>query len=331
MTDRRQTARQPGPSGLRGRYAPSPTGELHLGNASTALLAWLSVRARDGTYVMRTEDLDAGRARPGLADQILRDLDWLGLDWDEGPDIGGDWGPYVQSERAGGYARAFERLKQAGHVYPCFCSRRDIAAAASAPQEPGDERRYPGTCREIDPAEAARRVAAGERHAWRFRVQASEGREFVDIVRGRVVHERPAGDFVVQRSDGVPAYQLAVVVDDHAMGITEVVRGDDLLGSTAWQLMLFDALAFDPPAIGHVPLLLGTDRVRLSKRHRGITIRELRESGRDSREIVGRLAELIGLRPVPERIEARELVGDFELSRVRAAGGGIVVDPAGWD
>jgi glutamyl-tRNA synthetase len=319
------------PWGLRGRYAPSPTGELHLGNASTALLAWLSVRARGGTYVMRTEDLDLGRVRPGLADQILHDLDWLGLDWDEGPDVGGDRGPYVQSERVDDYALAFSRLKQDGRVYPCFCSRRDIAAAASAPQEPGGERRYPGTCRELDPAESAHRVAAGQRHAWRFRADGLEGREFTDLVRGRVEHGRPAGDFVVQRSDGVSAYQLAVVVDDQAMGITEVVRGDDLLASTQWQLMLFDALALEPPAFGHVPLLLGPDGVRLSKRHRGITLRELRESGRDSREIVGRIAELIGLRPGPDPVEPRELVDGFELRQVRSVGVGIAVDPARWD
>lgn len=319
------------PTLVRGRYAPSPTGELHLGNASTALLAWLSIRARGGTFVMRVEDLDRNRSRDTLADQLLKDLDWLGLDWDEGPDCGGPYGPYAQWPRRPDYERAFERLRQAGHLYPCFCTRRDIATAASAPQDPGEMRRYPGTCREIPAAEAEARAGRDERHAWRFRVVREPPPVFDDRVWGCWGEGRSApGDFVVYRADGVPAYQLAVVVDDAAMAIDEVVRGDDLLSSTPAQLLLYDALGLRVPVFGHVPLLLGTNRARLSKRHRGVTLRELRDAGHGPHTVVGKLAHLLGLRPDAAPIETRDLVAGFDLSAVTRAERGYVVDPASW-
>jgi glutamyl-tRNA synthetase len=314
----------------RGRYAPSPTGELHLGNASSALLAWLSIRSRGGSFVMRMEDLDRNRVRPGLAEQILQDLVWLGLDWDEGSDRGGAHGPYEQWARLDRYEAAFERMRAAGQVYPCFCSRKDVAAAASAPQALGDEVRYPGTCRGVDPAEAARRVSSGDRHAWRFRVAPGRPPGFTDLVRGARQEDLPPGDFVVYRADGVPAYQLAVVVDDAAMGITEVVRGDDLLPSTVKQLLLIDALALEVPVYGHVPLLLGTDGIRLSKRHRGVTLRELREGGASPEEIIGRLIHLLGLRPEPLPLSAGDLVDGFHLVDLAPAPDGIVIDTRGW-
>jgi len=316
--------------GLRGRYAPSPTGELHLGNASTALAAWLSIRSRGGKFVVRMEDLDRHRARPDLARRILRDLAWLGLDWDEGPDRGGPHGPYDQSSRLDRYAVAFERLRETGRVYPCFCSRRDVAAAVNAPQATGDERPYPGTCRGVDADLAARRIASGERHSWRFRADARPA--FSDLVRGRYGEDVPAsGDFVVSRADGVPAYQLAVVVDDAAMRITEVVRGDDLLPSTLKQLLLFEALGLDPPAFAHVPLLLGPDGIRLAKRHGGTAIGELRERGLDPAQVIGRLAHVLGLRPDPGPVTAAALLPGFDLAAFRPAPRGIRVDPHLWD
>lgn len=315
---------------VRGRYAPSPTGELHLGNASTALLAWLSIRARGGTFVMRVEDLDRNRSRDDLADQCLRDLAWLGFDWDEGPDCGGPHGPYTQWARRSDYERAFERLKTEGRLYPCFCSRRDIASAASAPQDPAEMRRYPGTCRAI-PAEEAETRTRNERHAWRFRVEVGPAPVFEDRVRGCWGEGQTApGDFVVYRADGVPAYQLAVVADDAAMAIDEVVRGDDLLSSTLAQLLLFEVLGLQPPVFGHVPLLLGTDLARLSKRHRGVTLRELREAGHEAPAVVGKLAHLLGLRPEAGPVEARDLVDGFDLAKVVPAKRGYVVDPAAW-
>ena len=308
---------------VRGRYAPSPTGELHLGNASTALLAWLSIRARGGTFVMRVEDLDRNRSRSELATQALDDLSWFGLDWDEGP--------YEQWPRRGDYVRAFEQLSATNRVYPCFCTRRDIAAAASAPQEPGEMRRYPGTCRDLPPDEAASRVAANERHAWRFAVERGSGPAFVDLVHGAWGAGRAApGDFVVHRADGVPAYQLAVVVDDAAMGIDEVVRGDDLLSSTPAQLLLYDALGLRPPVFGHVPLLNGTDGARLSKRHAGVTLAELRDAGHTPEALVGRLAHVLGLRVDTTPLPACDLIPGFDLRRVRAAERGYTVKPDDW-
>ena len=280
-------------SGPRGRYAPSPTGDLHLGNVSTALLAWLSVRAAGGSFVLRVEDLDAARVRPEALDRCLEDLAWLGLDWDEGPDRGGPFGPYVQSARRSGYDAAFERLRAAGLVYPCFCSRKDAAAAASAPQEPGEEAPYSGRCRALSPEEAATRIAEGRRHAWRFRVEG-EAPGFTDRVLGAIA-PRALSDFVVRRSDGIPAYQLAVVVDDAAMQIDEVVRGNDLLGSTPRQLLLYRALGLRAPSFGHVPLWLGPDGARLSKRHVGITLRELRADGWTAPALRGLLADRLGL------------------------------------
>jgi len=314
----------------RGRYAPSPTGELHLGNASTAMLAWLSVRARSGTFIMRTEDLDRNRLRPELVGQLYHDLEWLGLDWDEGPDRGGPFAPYEQWARRPRYEAAFARLDRDGHVYPCFCSRRDIAAAASAPQEPGDEARYPGTCRELASDEARRRIDSGERHAWRFRVASGDLPEYEDLVHGSYGSglREPPGDFVVYRADRVPAYQLAVVVDDAEMQIDEVVRGDDLLPSTLRQHLLYRALGCAPPRFGHVPLLLGTDSVRLSKRHRGVTIRELRERGLAAEPIVGWLAQRLGLRPSDAPLRAADLVDGFSLSDLAPCPAGIVVDVA---
>ena len=315
----------------RGRYAPSPTGELHLGNAWAALVAWLSIRSRNGEFVLRMEDLDPARSRAELAAQILEDLAWLGLDWDEGPDLGGPYPPYTQSERGGSYDAAFARLRDAGALYPCFCSRKDIAAAASAPQAPGDELRYPGTCRAIGPEESRRRVEAGERHAWRFRVPQGASPDFDDLSHGSYGRDRdPSGDFVVRRSDGVTAYQLAVVLDDDAMQIDEVVRGDDLLHSTPRQILLCQALDLRVPAYGHVPLLLGIDGARLSKRHSGITLRELREDGFSAARIVGRLARLLNLRSTEKALTARELVGEFSWDSVRPVPAGIVVDTTAW-
>jgi glutamyl-tRNA synthetase len=309
----------------RGRFAPSPTGDLHLGSASTALLAWLAARSRGGAFVLRIEDLDRPRVREGSRDRILDDLRWLGLDWDEGPDVGGPHAPYEQAMRRERYRDAFERLARGGAVYPCFCSRKDVARSASAPQEPGDEIRYPGTCRDLPAEVAEKRLEEGRAASWRFRAPAA-ALEFDDAVRGTERQTASeAWDFVVRRADGVPSYQLAVVVDDTQMEIDEVVRGDDLVPSTFRQILLYRALGWSPPAFAHVPLLLGADGARLSKRHRGTSLREAREVGASAEAIVGRLAHLLGLRAVLAPLRANDLLDGFSLRRLSPAPAGIVV------
>ena len=304
---------------IRGRFAPSPTGPLHLGNARTALLSWLAARAARGADRMRGEDRDGPRVRPGMEARILGELRWLGLDWDEGPDVGGPAGPYRQSERRDAYARALDRLRADGRVYPCFCSRSEIAAASQAPHEPSDEGpRYPGTCAGLSAGEAARRAAL-RAPAWRLRVPPGSV-AFDDGVHGTCAFDVAAtvGDFVVARADGVPAYQLAVALDDAAMGVTDVVRGDDLLPSTARQLLVYAALGLPPPRFAHVPLVVGEDGERLAKRHGALSLGELRERGADPRAVVALLGELSGLSPGP-RASPGDLVAAFDLARVPRA------------
>lgn len=300
---------------LRGRFAPSPTGDLHLGNARTALLAWLSIRARGGTFVLRMEDLDRSRERPGAAAGILASLRWLGLDWDEGPDVGGPDRPYLQSERFPQYERAIDDLVARGLAFPCCCSRADVAAASSAPHVGEEGPRYPGTCREPDLERHAR--AAGRNPSIRFRVPAGP-LSFVDRLHGRIAFDVSAtsGDFVIRRADGVAAYQLAVVVDDAAMHIDEVLRGADLLSSTPRQLLLYEALGLAPPAFFHVPLVVGPDGERLAKRHGAPSLLELFRRNEDPRSIAGLLAHLSGLAREGERVTPRELLSRFDPDRL---------------
>ncbi len=313
-------ARLINPREVRGRYAPSPTGALHVGNARTALLAWLQVRALGGSFVLRIEDLDGPRTIAGAAEKIQDDLRWLGLDWDEGPDVGGSRGPYHQSERAATYEEALDMLAARGRVFECYCSRQEVARAASAPHGPQDDGpRYPGTCRALLPDEARSRREAGRSPALRFRV-AGGSVEFVDGLRGRsqIDLEEAVGDFVVRRADGVWAYQLAVAVDDARMGITHVLRGDDLLSSTPRQIQLLDALGLAVPCYTHVPLLLGADGRRLAKRCADVRIDALRARGVAPERLVAQLARTAGLTQ-ETAITPRELVRDFELARIPRA------------
>jgi glutamyl-tRNA synthetase len=321
---------EPMASGARGRYAPSPTGRLHVGNARTALLAWLAARARDATFVMRMEDLDAARVIPDGEAAMLDDLRWLGLDWDEGPDLGGPCGPYRQSERRRDYDAAIERLLTEGRAYPCACSRAEVARAASAPHAADDEGpRYPGTCRALDPdAVEARARAAGRMPVIRFDGRA-ERIAFVDGVHDAVepMGEGGVDDFVLRRADGVAAYQLAVVVDDAAMGIDEVVRGDDLLSSTPRQLALYSALGAAPPRFAHVPLLLDARGERLAKRTRPASLASLREAGLAPEAIVARLAASAGLIDGVGSLSATELLASVKDAWSWAR---LVQGPAVW-
>jgi glutamyl-tRNA synthetase len=274
----------------RGRFAPSPTGDLHLGSAAAALFCAAAARARGGRLVLRMEDLDRDRVIPATHAAILDDLRWLGISWDEGPDVGGPASPYVQSERTALYAAAIAELAARDHVYLCDCSRAEIARAASAPHAGEEGPRYPGTCRPHGMrARAFRRPPA-------VRLAVPEGAAgrvaIADAVLGRIEENvgETTGDFVLRRGDGVFAYQLAVVVDDLAMGITEVVRGADLAASAPRQIVLARLLGGTPPAFAHMPLLLGADGARLAKRARGMTLRDQRAAGRDGRGLARAIA-----------------------------------------
>jgi glutamyl-queuosine tRNA(Asp) synthetase len=274
---------EPALSGYRGRLAPSPTGYLHLGHARTFWIAWSRARAAGGQVILRNDDLDRDRVRPEFIRGFLEDLKWFGLDWDEGPDCGGPYRPYSQSERLTHYASALARLREGGWVYPCTCSRRDILASVSAPHAGDEEPVYPGTCR----GKRLEEIPVGTRFSWRFRVPDGEVVTFEDGGCGwqRYVAGVDVGDFVVWRHDGVPSYQLACVVDDAAMQITEVVRGADLLASTARQLLLARALGHGSPRFYHCPLVLDEHGVRLAKRHAALSLRALREQGRTPEEL----------------------------------------------
>lgn len=258
----------------RGRLAPSPTGLMHLGHARTFWTAQERARRQGGELILRNEDLDRARCRPEFVAAMIEDLRWFGLGWSEGPDCGGPHSPYDQSGRMAFYRAALERLRAGGYIYPCTCSRKDIQAAVAAPHG-DDEPVYPGTCRDRT------EVPAGAQFSWRFRVPDGEVISFADGRMGRqhFMAGRDFGDFVVWRPDGVPAYQLACVTDDAAMGITEVVRGADLLASTARQLLLYRALGLAAPAFYHCELVNDETGRRLAKRHDSLSLKALRERG----------------------------------------------------
>ncbi|WP_231038745.1 glutamyl-Q tRNA(Asp) synthetase [Nitratidesulfovibrio oxamicus] len=344
---------------VRGRLAPSPTGHIHLGNAASFLMAWLCARAAGGQMVLRMEDIDPDRSRPEFAVDMVRDLLWLGLDWDEGPEFpelpdllpdllpassqdrasdlspnppcdacatpgahrmpwrGGPHGPYSQSERLALYADALARLEREGYVYPCFCTRKELRLLASAPHAGECGPAYPGTCRQLGQHDRARRLAEGRRPAMRVRC-ADTVIAFTDRIAGpqRMSLAECGGDFAVRRSDGVFAYQLAVVVDDIAMGITQVVRGDDILASTPRQIWLYRLLGEPVPEYVHVPLLLDHEGERLAKRHGSLAVAALRSAGVSPRAVVGYLAWRLGLRNAPELVTPHELAGIFDLARV---------------
>ncbi len=292
--------------GTVGRFAPSPTGVMHLGNAYSALLAWLSVRSAGGRMILRMEDLDPDRSRPAYADGVRRDLQWLGLDWDAESE--------PQSKRTDRYRTAFSRLEELGLVYPCYCTRAQLHAA-SAPHASDGQTVYPGTCRTLSPADRP----AGRVPAWRIMVPDEEI-AFRDVLMGPVRENlaRDCGDFIVRRSDGVYAYQLAVVVDDAEMGVTQVVRGCDLLHSTPRQLYLYRLLGHRPPEFCHVSLLCAPDGRRLSKRDGDLDLMALRARFTPE-QLIGLLACAAGLQPKPSPVRARELAAHFRWEDVTAA------------
>ena len=294
-----------------GRLAPSPTGAQHLGNARTFLIAWWIIRRSAGTLLLRIEDLESPRRKPWASQQLIEDLQWLGIDWDYGPQAGGFPTPLVQSDRLQRYEQVLEQLIDAGHLYPCTCTRRDVEQASDAPHESTpDGNVYPGNCRRRSIAEARQLMADGHPFAWRFRL-SSRRDSFVDLFSGQHTAD-PAnqlGDFPVARSPGPPAYQLAVVVDDHDAAVDLVVRGDDLLWSTFRQRAIYHALDWEPPAWWlHPPLVVGPDGRRLAKRHGDTRLATLRQAGVSPEQIIGWLAAASGWIDRYRPLAARELL-----------------------
>ncbi|MBE6441137.1 MAG: tRNA glutamyl-Q(34) synthetase GluQRS [Desulfovibrio desulfuricans] len=308
---------------VRGRLAPSPTGYLHLGNAWAFLLAWLAARAQDGEVLLRIEDIDPQRSRPEYTAAVLEDLNWLGLDWDFGPgakdvaDAAASVGPYEQSCRGALYAEALARLEQAGLTYPCFCTRKELRSLAAAPHVDDVGAPYPGTCRHLTPAQREAFLARGRRPCVRLRCPEDAVR-FTDAVQGPqcLTLADCGGDFALRRSDGVVAYQLAVAVDDALMGITQVVRGRDILPSTPRQIVLLRLLGHAVPQYAHVPLLLDQEGQRLAKRHAALSLRSLRQAGAAARDIIGLLGLLANANPGGGPAAPSELLPGFALSRV---------------
>ena len=298
-----------------GRLAPSPTGALHLGNARTFLVAWLRARENGGRLILRMEDLDHPKVKAGAAESALRDLRWLGFDWDEGPDVSGPHAPYVQSRRLERYKAALDSLLARGLVYPCICSRADVESGQSAPHAE-DGLFYPGNCRDrfatYDEAFRALNGPSGGNRlpAWRFRVPENTVVSFEDRFCGEYTQDvgKAVGDFVIARHPEGAGYMLAVVVDDAAMGVTEVVRGDDLLPTTPRQLLLYRALGLKPPAFLHVPLVVSEEGRRLAKRHGDTRIAAFRAAGFTPQQVVGLLAWWCGWADFGESVALPDLL-----------------------
>jgi glutamyl-tRNA synthetase len=304
-------------SPVRVRFAPSPTGHLHLGNVRTALFNWLFARHHGGTFILRLEDTDAVRSSQESVDSVLQDLRWLGLDWDEGPEAAGPFGPYRQTERYGIYEEYVNRLLAAGEAYPCYCTSEELNAARERAQAGNLTYTYPGTCRRLSAPEREAREKEGRRPCVRLRI-ATRTVSFTDLVRGPVsIHTQQFGDWVLTRPDGSPTYNFAVVVDDALMRVTHVIRGEDHLSNTPKQIVLYEALGLPAPQFAHLSMILGTDGSKLSKRHGDVSLDAFRERGFLPDGVANGLA-LLGWSDPDERevLSRKELVERFDLGRV---------------
>jgi len=317
---------------MRVRFAPSPTGQLHVGNARTALFNWLLARGKRGTFILRIEDTDAERSTRESEASMLRDLRWLGLDWDEGPDVGGPRGPYRQSERIQVYQSFAAELVKSGQAYYCFCTTAQLEAERQEALAAGRPARYAGTCRRLARDVVDARMAAGEKPAIRFRVPDQRDVVFTDVVRGDVrFHTDVIGDPVIVRADGMPAYNFAVVVDDALMEVTHVIRGEDHISNTPRQLLLYEALGFAPPTFAHLALVMGPDHSPLSKRHGATSVNEFRSKGYLPEAVCNYLA-LIGWSPGhdEELLPIAELARRFSLEHVGHSAGVFDEEKLAW-
>ena len=306
---------------IRVRFAPSPTGFLHVGGARTALFNWLYARKTGGAFILRVEDTDRERSTEASYEAILRGMEWLGLDWDEGPGAGGDRGPYLQSERLELYREQIAALREAGAIYPCYCTTAEIEARNTARGEETTAG-YDGHCRDLAGAERRRLEDEGRPARWRLRTPDEGATFWYDIVYGkREFQNAVITDRVVLKPDGFPTYNFAVAVDDHLMGISHVLRGDDHVSNTPFQLLVYDALGWERPKFGHMPMILGPDRKRLSKRHGATSVEEFRDQGFLPDAMVNYLA-LLGWSPGASGDEVftrSELIKKFSLKKVNSA------------
>lgn len=314
---------------VRVRFAPSPTGHLHIGGARTAIYNWALARRAGGTFVLRIDDTDPERSTDENVAAILRGLRWLGLDWDEGPEADGAYGPYFQTQRARTYVDALQTMRAGHHAYPCFCTSERLEAKRETARARGGYAGYDRTCRAIDPATAAERIAAGEPHVWRLAVPADRTEvTFVDAIRGQMSFPADAlDDFVLVRSDGTPTYNYATVVDDALMEISHIIRGDDHLSNTPRQILVFEALGHDVPVFAHLPMIWGPDGKRLSKRHGATSVEAYRDEGFLPEAVLNYLA-LLGwsLDGETTMISTRTLCESFSLDRV--SGNPAILDTA---
>ena len=317
---------------MRVRFAPSPTGHLHVGNARTALFNWLLARGQNGTFILRIEDTDVERSTRESEQAILDDLRWMGLQWDEGVDAGGGYGPYRQTERMPSYTDHADRLVREGKGYYCFCSPATLEAHRKAQLAAGLPPKYAGTCRNIPADEAARRKANGDPPVVRLKVPEGRDVSFNDVVRGEVTfHTDVIGDPVLVRSDGIPAYNFAVVIDDALMKVTHVIRGEDHISNTPRQILLYEAFGYTPPLFAHLSLVMGPDHAPLSKRHGATSVKEFRDKGYLPEALVNYLA-LIGWSPGQneELLPADELARRFRLENVAHSAGVFDEDKLAW-
>jgi glutamyl-tRNA synthetase len=302
------------------RFAPSPSGALHLGNARTALFNFLLAARYGGRFVLRIEDTDASRTQEAMVGALCADLAWLGLDWDEGPDRPGPHAPYRQSQRTALYQQYFQRLESEQLAYPCFCSSLELDLARRAQLAAGRPPRYAGTCRELTAEERADRLVQGRKPSLRFRVPGGRRIEFEDLVHGAQSYlSDDIGDFIIRREDGTAAFFFSNALDDALMGVTHVLRGEDHLSNTPRQRLLLEALALRPPLYGHVSLLVGDDGTPLSKRHGATGVRELREAGYASQAVCNHLFRLGHSTPLNQMLSAPQMAAAFDLAHLQRA------------
>ena len=302
---------------IRTRFAPSPTGHLHIGNARTAIMNWLYARHTGGSFILRIEDTDRERSTEASELSIFSDLKWLGLNWDEGPDIGGDYGPYRQSERMEIYHKYLKQLQESGRVYPCYCTPEELEARRKELLKQGKSIQYDGKCRNLTLAERKRFENEGRKPVFRFKVEEKEI-VFQDLTKGEISFQgENIGDFIVVRSDGMPMYNFACTIDDHLMEISHVIRGDDHISNTPRQLLLYKAFGWVPPVFAHIPMILGKDRVRLSKRHGATSVSQYREMGYLPEALVNFLSLLSWSSESGEEIlSVDRLIEEFSFDRI---------------